>query len=66
VTRIIRITQVSSVLQTKVDAQCDKLATELSWQHLWRLAFSSWVICRKSANFNLPHLHLEPLLGVTL
>jgi len=34
--------------QTKVDAQCDKLATELRWQR-----FAS-----KVANFQLPHLHL--------
>jgi len=39
----------ANVLQTsKVDAQCDKLATELSWQ-----CFASEV-----ANFQLPHLHL--------
>jgi len=37
-----------AVLQTsKVDAQCDKLVTELSWQ-----CFAS-----KVANFQLPHLH---------
>jgi len=30
------------VLQTKVDAQCDKLATELSWQRLRRSTFSSY------------------------
>jgi len=48
----------ANVLQTnKVDAQCDKLATELSWQH-----FASNV-----ANFQLlqPHLHLVPPLGVS-
>jgi len=40
----------TNVLQThKVDAQCDKLATELSWQH-----FASEV-----ANFQLPHLHVS-------
>ena len=39
----------TNVLQTnKVDAQCDKLATELSWQR-----FAS-----KVANLQLPHLHL--------
>jgi len=27
----------ANVLQTKVDAQCDKLTTELSWQHLQQL-----------------------------
>jgi len=30
----------ANVLQTKVDAQCDKLATELSWQRLRRSTFS--------------------------
>ena len=48
----------TNVLQTNnVDAQCDKLATELSWQH-----FAS-----KVANFQLlqPHLHLVPALGVS-
>ena len=29
-------------LQTKVDAQCDKLATERSWQRLRRSSFSSY------------------------
>ena len=39
----------TNVLQTSnVDAQCDKLATELRWQR-----FAS-----KVANFQLPHLHL--------
>jgi len=39
----------ANVLQTnQVDAHCDKLATELSWQR-----FAS-----KVANFQLPHLHL--------
>jgi len=32
----------ANVLQTKVDAQCDKLATELSWQRLWGSTFSSY------------------------
>ena len=32
----------ANVLQTKVDAQCDKLKTELSWQRLRRLTFSSY------------------------
>jgi len=48
-----------NVLQTKVDAQCDKLATELSSQCLRRSTFL------KVANFNLPHLHLAPPLLVT-
>jgi len=39
----------ANVLQTnKVDAQCDKLATELSWQRF----------VSKVASFHLPHLHL--------
>jgi len=43
----------ANVLQTNnVDAQCDKLATELSWQR-----FAS-----KVDNFQLPHLHLAPAL----
>jgi len=55
----------AKVLQTKVDAQCDKLATELSWQRLRRLTFSSYSeYLSKVANFNLPHLHLAPPLGV--
>jgi len=41
----------------KVDAQYDKLATELSWQRL-RRSFSSYSELSKVANFNLPHLHL--------
>ena len=47
----------ANVLQTKVDAHCDKLATDRSWQRLWRSKF---------ANFNVPHLHLAPPLGVAL
>ena len=53
------------VLQTKVDAQCDKLVTTLSWQRLLWSTF--WVIVSylsKVANFKLPHLHLVPPLGV--
>jgi len=43
-----------NVLQTnQVDAQCDKLATKLSWE--W---FASDV-----TNLQLPHLHLAPPLG---
>jgi len=39
----------TNVMQThNADAQCDKLATDLSWQR-----FAS-----KVANFQLPHLHL--------
>jgi len=32
----------ANVLQTKVDVQCDKLATELSWQRLQRSTFPSY------------------------
>jgi len=32
----------ANVLQTKVDAQCDKLGTELSWQCLRRSIFTSY------------------------
>jgi len=32
----------ANVLQTKVNAQCDKLATELSLQRLRRSTFSSY------------------------
>jgi len=46
----------ANVLQTsKVDAQCDKLVTELTWQR-----FTSEV-----ANLQLPHLHLTTPLGLT-
>ena len=41
----------ANLLQTKVDDQCDKLATELSWQRLWRSTFSYYselfVECRQ-------------------
>jgi len=40
-TRATRCTT-ANVLQTKVDAQCDKLATELSRQHFRRSTFSSY------------------------
>jgi len=49
----------ANVLQTKVDAQCDKLATELSFR-----VTASYLL--KVANFNLPHLHLVPPMGLTL
>ena len=41
----------ANVLQTKVDARCDKLATELSWQRF----------VSKVANFRLLHMHLPSL-----
>jgi len=53
----------AKVLQTNADAQCDKLATELSRQCLQRSTFLSYL--SKVANFNLPHLQLVPPLGVT-
>jgi len=37
-----------NVLQTKVDAQCDKLATELNWQRLQWSTFPVMASCRKS------------------
>ena len=56
----------ANVLQTKVDAQCDKLATKLNWQCLRRSTFSSHSeYSSKVANFNPPNLHLAPPLGVT-
>ena len=50
----------ANVLQTKVDAHCDKLGTELSWQ---RLRVTAIYLLSKVDNFNLPHLHLAPSLG---
>jgi len=54
----------ANVLQTKVDAQCDKLVTELSWQFLPWSTFLSY-----SELIKLPiltyHLHLAPPLGAT-
>ena len=47
----------ANVLQTKLDAQHDKLATELSWQRLRRSTFSSCSELSKVANFNVPQLH---------
>jgi len=54
----------ANVLQTKVDAQCHKLATELSWQRLRRTKFSSYSeLLSEVANFNLLHMYLAPSLG---
>jgi len=54
----------ANVLQTKVDGQCIKLATELSWQRLRRLTFFSYSeLLVESCQFNLPHLHFAPPLG---
>jgi len=47
-TRATRRITANMLHTNNVDAQCDKLATELSWQ-----SFAS-----KVANFQLPHLHL--------
>jgi len=59
----------ANVLQTKLDAQCDKPAAKLSWQCLWQLRFSSHmrVICRKSPIITYPTwtLNLASPLGVT-
>jgi len=52
----------SNVLQTKVDAQFDKLATELSWQRLRRSTFSSYseLFVESRPILTYPHLHLAP------
>ena len=54
------------MLHTKVDFQCDKLATELSGQCLRRSMYSS---CSKlfvdSRQFNRPDLHMASLFRVT-
>jgi len=53
----------ANVLQTKVDAKCDKLATKLSGQCLRRSTFSSYSeLFIESCQFCL---HLMPPLGVT-
>jgi len=44
----------ANVLQTKVDAQCDKLATELSWKRLRRSTFSSYSQSFVIANLTNP------------
>jgi len=55
----------ANVPQTKVDAQCEKPVTKLSSQSLRQSTFSSYnELFVKVTNFNLPHLHLAPLLGV--
>jgi len=54
------------MLQTKVDAQCDKHATELVDNACDGRRFrviASYLI--NVASFNVPHLHLAPSLGVT-
>jgi len=55
------------VLQTnKVDAQCDKLVTKLSWQRLRQSTRSSYSeLLVESRQFNLPHPHLALPLMVT-
>jgi len=54
-----------SMLQTKMDAQRDKLVTELSWQCLWWSTFLSYSeLLSKIADFNLPNLYSAPPLGV--
>ena len=46
----------ANVLQRKVDAQCNKLVTELSWQRLRRSTFSSYseFICWKAPILTYP------------
>ena len=56
----------ANTLQTKVDAQCDKLVTELRGQRLRRSTFSSHSELSKVANFIIPHLHLVPPFGWSL
>jgi len=53
----------ADVLQTKVDAQCDKLATELKWATLATVDVS-WRQSRKITDSNLPHLYFAPSFGV--
>jgi len=56
----------ANVLPTKVEAQCDKLGTELSCQHTcdgWHFRVIASYLS-KVANFNLLHLHLVPPLGL--
>jgi len=56
----------ANVLQTKVDAQCYKLATELSWQRLRRSTFSrysEWFDLLKIANFNIPTCIFDTSVG---
>jgi len=65
--RVIRATRciTANVMQTKVDAQCDKLATELSWQRL-ASKLESRQFAATTPALNLPHLHLAPpLQGVS-
>jgi len=53
----------ANVLQTsKVDTQCDKLATYLSWQ--W--CVKSRRFSATAPAFNLPHMHLVATLGLIL
>ena len=63
------LTQCTVLLQTKVDAQCDKLATKfLNYvdnacdDRCFRVIAS---YLSKVTNFNLPHLYLTHLLGAT-
>jgi len=51
------------VLQTKVDAECDKLATDSTCDGRRFRVIASYL--SKFANYNQPHLHLAIPLGVT-
>jgi len=54
----------ANMLQTKIDAVCDKLATELSWQRLQLSTFSSYSelkICRKSQILTYPPAYGAPV-----
>ena len=52
------------MLQTnKMDAQCDKLVTQLHRQRFASKLESRQFLATAPA-FNLPHLHLAPTLGV--
>jgi len=54
-----------NVLQTKVDAHCDKLATKLVNSACDCRRFRVVASYLSKVSFNLPHLHLVSLLGVT-
>ena len=67
----------ANMLQTKVDAQCDKLATELSWQCLlamvdvfelqrviyWKLQILTYPTCSWHLCWGWPHLNFAEIFG---
>ena len=53
------------MLQTKVDAQCDKFATEVENACDGRRFRVIASYLSKVANFNISHLHWAPSVGVT-